>query len=90
MPKIFDRREPPLSLKRQPGSLQPVVSGLAKCQCGSTPQLVKIGEWPAQYRVECQCGKAVLGRYYSHHEAHISHDAKDCHLCEVGKRQAAA
>ena len=39
-----------------------------KCSCGQIPKLKRIGEWPAQYQVECMCGKIVLGEYYGHQD----------------------
>ena len=51
------------------------MNDLRKCTCGEIPELIKIGEWPAQYEVRCACGKCVRGAYYSHHEYDFRHRA---------------
>lgn len=43
------------------------------CKCGAIPQVIEIGKWPAQYRVDCTCGKRVIGPYYSHEESEVRH-----------------
>jgi len=46
---------------------------IKSCQCGNTPEVKKIGEWPAQYRVVCKCGLSARGYYYGSHEKGFRH-----------------
>jgi hypothetical protein len=48
---------------------------LENCKCGKEPTIGMVTECPAQYRVECACGKTALGCYYAHHEKGFRHTA---------------
>jgi hypothetical protein len=49
------------------------MNGLSTCECGAVPELKEMCSWPAQYKVECKCGKEVKGVYYGSHDAKYRH-----------------
>lgn len=62
---------------------------LKKHTCGKKPMLVMVTEWPAQYRIECACGKTALGCYYAHEDRAFRHAAAKKSAVEEWKKEAA-
>lgn len=62
--------------RKKAAAVEPMVIGrLSPCKCGKIPKLVEIGEWPAQYQVQCSCGKIALGDYYGSHDRAFRHSS---------------
>jgi len=45
------------------------------CACGAQPTIKQIHEWPAQYRVACECGVSAIGPYYGSDDRLYRHSA---------------
>ena len=48
---------------------------MKRCECRRIPELIEIGKWPAQYKIECVCGREVTGPFFCSDDETYRHAA---------------